>query len=182
MAAFGRVGRGRTTAAHESAHDDLAPGEVLDVTPARAGLTPVGEWPDSSNGAAKRPDNAPTSAAFAGVCRYFHDCFAADARGGVLTNVLDKHQAEYLTFADSVEVLLTGQIDRLEVNLSTGVTAQNAADVTRRVKFLIYGSIFLVGRGRASGNRRGELYCAPLLYWPAHIEQEGTEAFMSLDM
>ncbi|HEY7833300.1 MAG TPA: AAA domain-containing protein [Ktedonobacterales bacterium] len=179
MGTFGRVGRARTTAAP----DELAPGEVLAAAPARAGLTPVGEWPDvSARDAAKRKDDAPTSAAFAGVCRYFHDCFAADARGGVLTNVLDKHQAEYLTFADSVEVLLTGQIDRLEVNLSTGVTAQNAADVNRREKFLIYGSIFLVGRGRASGKSRGELYCAPLLYWPAHIEQEGSQAFMSVDL
>ena len=181
MAAFGRVGRARAT----STRDGAVPGEIVDTTlaPARAGLTPVGEWPDSpASAAAKRDDNAPISSAFAGVCRYFHDCFAADARGGVLTNVLDKHQAEYLTFADSVEVLLTGQIDRLEVNLSTGVTAQNAADVNRREKFLIYGSIFLVGRGRASGNRRGELYCAPLLYWPARIEQEGSQAFMTVDL
>jgi AAA domain/REase_MTES_1575 len=150
------------------------------VAPARASLTPVGQWPEAPG---PRADSAPSSSAFAGVCRYFHDCFAADARGGVLTNVLDKHQAEYLTFADSFEVLLTGQVDRLEVNLSTGVTAQNAADVNRREKFLIYGSIFLVGRAHTiTSRRRGEQLCAPLLYWPAHIEQEGSQAFMSIDL
>jgi hypothetical protein len=162
--------------------------EILDGTvegtaePSRSGLTPVSDWPE---GAATRgeADSAPYSAAFAGVCRYYHDCFAADARGGVLTNVLDKHQAEYLTFTDAVEMLLTGQTDRLEINLSTGVTAQNAADVNRREKFLIYGSLYLVGRGGArTGNRRGELYCAPLLYWPARIEQEGAQAFLTVDL
>ena len=174
MAAF-RQGR---TATAQGAEID---GTTVDTTaaPIRGGLTPVGEWPETP---AARGDDTPSSSAFSGVCRYFHDCFAADARGGMLTNVLDKHQAEYLTFADSFEVLLTGQIDRLEVNLSTGVTAQNAADVNRREKFLIYGSIFLVGRSRASGNRRGEQYCAPLLYWPAHIDQEGSQAFMSIDL
>ncbi|HEX9058469.1 MAG TPA: AAA domain-containing protein, partial [Ktedonobacterales bacterium] len=32
------------------------------------------------------------------------------------------------------------------------------------------------------GKRKGDLYCAPLLYWPAHIEQEGSQAFMSMDL
>ena len=76
-----------------------------------------------------------------------------------------------------------GRLDRLEVPLSTGVTAQNAADVNRREKFLIWGSIFLVGRGRPENARRkGEVYCAPLLYWPARIEQEGSLAHLSIDL
>jgi hypothetical protein len=172
MAVFGRA---RTTSTQDATTVDTT------LAPSRASLTPVSQWPDAS---ARRPgDDAPASSAFAGVCRYYHDCFAADARGGVLTNVLDKHQAEYLTFAEDLEILLTGQVDRLEVNLSTGVTAQNAADVNRREKFLIYGSIFLVGRGAAgAGKRRGEQYCAPLLYWPAHIEQEGSQAHLSIDL
>ena len=50
----------------------------------------------------------PVSPLFAGVCRYYHDCFSADSRGGVLNNVLDKNQAEYLVFADGDEALITG--------------------------------------------------------------------------
>jgi AAA domain len=178
MALFGR---GRSAEPRQS-------NTVTGTLVQRGGLTPVAEWPEAftfpapGGAASRKRDNAPSSGAFAGICRYFHDCFAADSRGGVLTNVLDKHQAEYLTFADSMEVLLTGQVDRLEVNLSTGVTAQNAADVNRREKFLIYGSVFIVGRGGAVGKRKGELYCAPLLYWPARIEQEGTQAFMVVDL
>ncbi len=149
--------------------------------PARAQLTPVGQWPEALAAAAVAP--GPVSSLFAGVCRYYHDCFAADSRGGMLTNVLDKNQAEYLTFADGTELLATGQVDRLEVPLSTGVTAQNAADVNRREKFLIWGSIFLVGRGRPENARRkGDLYCAPLLYWPARIEHEGSQAFLTVDL
>jgi hypothetical protein len=145
----------------------------------RAGYTPVSDWPDPST----FPPPTPANTLFAGVCRYFHDCFAADSRGGILTNVLDKNQAEYLTFAEVTELLLTGQADRLEMPLSTAVTAQNAADVNRREKFLIYGSLFLVGRGHAqSAKRKGDLYCAPLLYWPAHIEHEGSQAWLSVDL
>jgi hypothetical protein len=177
MAVFGRA---RAAAAQEvGIRDGVVESTVV---PSRAGLTPVSEWPDTSAHPKPR-DDAPVSAAFAGVCRYFHDCFSADSRGGVLTSVLDKHQAEYLTFADSYEVLLTGEAPRLEVNLSTGVTAQNAADVNRREKFLIYGSIFLVGRAPGGGgNRKGSQFCAPLLYWPAHIEQEGSQAFLTIDL
>lgn len=147
--------------------------------PVRAGLTPVSEWGEDQEQFPARP----SSSVFAGVCRYFHDCFAADSRGGILTNVFDKNQAEYLTFAQENELLLTGQASQLEMPLSTAVTAQNAADVNRREKFLIYGSIFLVGRGQAaSARRKGELYCAPLLYWPAHIEHAGSQAWLTVDL
>jgi hypothetical protein len=154
--------------------------QIVDA-PARAHMTPVGQWPEAELAASVAL--SPASTLFAGVCRYYHDCFAADSRGGMLTNILDKNQAEYLTFADGTELLATGQVDRLEVPLSTGVTAQNAADVNRREKFLIWGSIFLVGRGRPENARRkGDLYCAPLLYWPARIEHEGSQAFLTMDL
>jgi hypothetical protein len=156
-----------------------AQGAVIVQAPMRAGYTPVSDWPDPSTS----PPPTPANTLFAGVCRYFHDCFAADSRGGILTNVLDKNQAEYLTFAEVTELLLTSQADRLEMPLSTAVTAQNAADVNRREKFLIYGSLFLVGRGQAqSAKRKGDLYCAPLLYWPARIEHEGSQAWLSVDL
>src|SRR5579863_8569456 len=153
----------------------------------RGGLTPVAQWPEAYRTIASlrspAPLAGPTSQLFAGVCRYFHDCFAADSRGGTLTNVFDGHQAEYLTFAETTDLLLTGQADRLEVPLSTGVTAQNAADVNRREKFLVYGSLYLVGVGPAApGKKKGEMYCAPLLYWPAHIEQDGSRAWLSVEL
>lgn len=148
--------------------------------PERGGLTPVASWPEARLFQASAP--APVSSLFAGVCRYYHDCFSADSRGGILTNIFDKNQAEYLTFADATELLLTNQADRLEMPLSTAVTAQNAADVNRREKFLIYGSLFLVGRGQPQGKRKGELYCAPLLYWPGRIEHEGSVAWLGIDI
>src|SRR5262249_51547962 len=138
---------------------------------------------DGRNGNGARGSRAPASALFAGVCRYYHDCFSADSRGGILTNVLDKNQAEYLTFAEQTELLLTGQAQQLEGPLATAVTAQNAADVNRREKFLAYGSLFLVGRGPSQGaKKRGELYCAPLLYWPARIEHGGSQAWLTVDL
>jgi len=177
MAAFRR---GRATG--ETANQAM----VVDA-PERGGLTPVAEWPDAYKTIVSLRSPAavagPTSPLFAGVCRYYHDCFAADSRGGTLTNVFDSHQAEYLIFAEATEFFITGQLDRMEVPLSTGVTAQNAADVNRREKFLIYGSLFLVGRGPApSGKKKGELYCAPLLYWPARIEQDGSHAWLTVDL
>ncbi len=202
---MGMFRRGRTaagTAEGQQSNGKYVKGLTAADMPMRSGLTPVSDWPDPTgaipapNGGANggvttsfggargaKIPTGPTSTLFAGVCRYYHDCFAADARGGVITNVLDKNQAEYLTFAEGTEALLTGQAYRQELPLSVGVTAQNAADVNRRDKFLIYGSIFLVGRGpNLTAKRRGELYCAPLLYWPAHIEQEGSQAFLSVNL
>jgi hypothetical protein len=150
--------------------------------PERSGMTPVAEWPDRPTPAEEQAPG-PTSTLFAGVSRYYHDCFASDARGGAISNVLDKAQAEYLMFSDGVESLLTARATRQEVPLSAGITAQNAADVNRREKFLIYGSIFLVGRGPSPGARKkGEMFCAPLLYWPARIEQEGSQAWLTVDI
>ena len=128
-----------------SAADSVRDAEIVTGSipgPERSGLTPVAEWPEalaSLQGLAGTTGapTGPVSPLFAGVCRYYHDCFSADSRGGVLNNVLDKNQAEYLVFADGAEELITGLGYRMEVPLSLGVTAQNAADVNRREKFLI---------------------------------------------
>jgi hypothetical protein len=161
--------------------DSAATQVTIVDAPERGGLTPVGSWPETL--AAGKPIRGPVSPLFAGVCRYYHDCFSADSRGGILTNVLDKNQAEYLTFAEVTELLVTAQATQLEMPLSTAVTAQNAADVNRREKFLVYGSLFLVGRGpNVTAKKRGELYCAPLLYWPARIDHEGSQAWMTVDL
>ncbi|HZC04918.1 MAG TPA: hypothetical protein VE338_04695, partial [Ktedonobacterales bacterium] len=167
-----------------AAHDDKKSGaSAAQILPERSGFTPVSEWAERVVDSVAPATASPASTLFAGVCRYYHDCFAADARGGVLSNVLEKSQAEYVMFSEGLEGLLTGQITRLEVSLSAGITAQNAADVNRREKFLIYGSIFLVGRGPGQGPRKkGELYCAPLLYWPARIDQEGSQAWLTIDL
>src|SRR5262249_31430341 len=164
--------------------EETIEGSLIVDAPMRGGLTPVSAWPDASAALAVRaPSPAVPSSHFAGVCRYYHDCFAADSRGGILTNVLDKNQAEYVTFAEVAELLLTGQAGQLEMPLSAALTPQNAADVNRREKFLVYGSLFLVGRGPSTTpKKRGELYCAPLLYWPARIEHEGSQAWMSIDL
>ena len=175
--------RARTTGITQHETDE---GSAVSL-PERSGLTPVAEWPESgtvlSPASPKVTRAQANSPLFTGVCRYYHDCFAADSRGGILTNVLDKNQAEYLTFADPTEVLLTGETTHVDMPLATAVTAQNAADVNRREKFLIYGSIFLVGRAPAAGpKRKGDLFCAPLLYWPARIEHEGSQAWLEVSL
>ncbi|HEX5570700.1 MAG TPA: hypothetical protein VFX31_04890, partial [Ktedonobacterales bacterium] len=60
-----------------AADDKKANGPAL---PERSGFTPVAEWPEQRMGAPAAPVAvAPASTLFAGVCRYYHDCFAADA-------------------------------------------------------------------------------------------------------
>ncbi len=132
--------RGRATNSPNTPADSIRDAEIVTGSipgPERSGLTPVAEWPEAlaslqALAGAERVPTGPVSPLFAGVCRYYHDCFSADSRGGVLNNVLDKNQAEYLVFADGEEALITGLGYRMEVPLSLGVTAQNAADVNRR--------------------------------------------------
>ncbi|HKD75530.1 MAG TPA: AAA domain-containing protein [Ktedonobacterales bacterium] len=126
------------------------------------------------------PATVGQSPVFARVARYFHDCFAADARGGVLKDIFE--QTDYRVFAEGSETLLTGADARMAVPVKIGIEAQNAADINRRERFLIYGSVFLVGRGQARGRNPGERFCAPLLYYPARIEMEGGRAFMSVSL
>jgi len=134
---------------------------------------------------APSPDDAPPalatvghSAVFARVARYFHDCFAADARGGVLKNIFE--QTDYRVFAEGTEQLLTGAESRMTVPVKIGIEAQNTADINRRERFLIYGSVFLVGQGQARGKNAGERFCAPLLYYPARIEMEGGHSAVTI--
>lgn len=120
---------------------------------------------------------AGTSSAFMRVARYFHDCFAADARGGILKDIFE--QTDYRVFSEGVEQLVTGSEARMAVPVKVGIEAQNAAEINRRERFLIYGSVFLVGKGQARGRNAGEKFCAPLLYYPARVEIEGGKAFVS---
>jgi len=125
-------------------------------------------------------DQSTGSAVFARIARYFHDCFAADARGGVLKDIFE--QTDYRVFATQQETLLTGIEARMAVPVKVGIEAQNAADINRRERFLIYGSIFLVGKGQARGKNAGERFCAPLLYYPARIDMEGGKAFVTASL
>ncbi len=126
------------------------------------------------------PATAARSATFARIARYFHDCFAADARGGVLKDIFE--QTDYRVFATGSEQLVTGADSRMPVPVKMGIEAQNAAEINRRERFLIYGTVFLVGRGQARGNNAGERFCAPLLYFPARIDVEGGKAFASVTL
>ncbi len=122
------------------------------------------------------PANA--SQGFLRVARYFHDCFAADARGGILKDVFE--QTDYRVFASGTETLLTAADTRMSVPVKTGIEVHNAAEINRREKYLIYGSVFLVGKGLARGKNAGERFCAPLLYYPARVELEGSQSFVSV--
>jgi hypothetical protein len=129
------------------------------------------------------PASAPAanaSGAFLRVARYFHDCFAADARGGILKDIFE--QTDYRVFASGTEQLLTASEARMSVPVKIGIEVHNAAEINRRERFLIYGSVFLVGKGQARGKNTGERFCAPLLYYPARIDLEGATAFVSASL
>ncbi len=135
---------------------------------------------DTSASSQNFTEGKKTSEVFARVARYFHDCFAADARGGVLKDIFE--QTDYRVFATGNEQLLSGEAAKMAAPVKTGIEAQNAADMNRRERFLIYGSIFLTGKAQARGRGAGERFCAPLLYYPAHIDIDGGKAFVSVSL
>lgn len=144
-------------------------------TDAHSGAIPSAE---TLSPTAATPIPATASPVFARVARYFHDCFASDARGGILKDIFE--QTDYRVFATGTESLLTGAEARMAIPVKTGIEAQNAAEINRRERFLIYGSVFLVGKGQARGRSAGERFCAPLLYYPARVDVEGGKAFVSV--
>ncbi|HEX3271525.1 MAG TPA: hypothetical protein VHR15_12825, partial [Ktedonobacterales bacterium] len=82
--------RGRATNSPNDAADSVRDAEIVTGSipgPERSGLTPVAEWPEAlaslqGIAGAERVPTGPVSPLFAGVCRYYHDCFSADSRGG----------------------------------------------------------------------------------------------------
>ena len=168
--------RGRQT---DDAHQERPPIQpvVIDVV-ARADLTPVSQWVEGGPIPARPMPPGPTSALFAGVCRYYHDCFSADSRGGIAQQ---RPRQE------------PGRIPRLRrwrrtAHHRPGLPHGGAAEPRRHraerrrrqspreVPDLGLG---LPRRARTPnvGRKKGDLYCAPLLFWPARIEQEGSRAY-----
>ncbi|MCP4131696.1 MAG: AAA family ATPase [bacterium] len=111
---------------------------------------------------------------------YLRDCYSADARGSVISNIYGSN-IESRIFLD-YEELVTGSKEEQDIDMKKASAACKKAYMYRKEMELLYCSTFLLGTLR---NDTGEpqKICAPLLFFPAKIavdEEEGSSR-LSID-
>lgn len=114
------------------------------------------------------------------LIQYFRDCYEADNRETGIANLFSK-KYRHVSFLSGTEDLLRGLLDRVPIDREKGVAAQKEAELYRKDKTLVYCAFPLVGQV-AEGGRLPARLCAPLVFFPATIEDEDSLAFLSVDL
>lgn len=106
------------------------------------------------------------------------DCYEADNRSSAISDLLDdrvRHLQVPLLGWDFV----TGRIDRVPLPREAALAAAREAALHRTEKSLVFAALVVVGR--APGAPRRAL-CAPLLHFPAVVEDAEPNAFLRVDL
>ncbi len=112
------------------------------------------------------------------LIRYFRACYQADNRYLNLFNVYGRN-CEYTRLMSGQEELVTGFLPRLPLPRTYAQELSKAVRTYQREKSLFYGSFFIIGKLPSSypGNKK---VCAPLIYYPALIEQDKQEYYLTI--
>ncbi len=114
------------------------------------------------------------------LVRYFRDCYEADNRETGIANLFAK-KYRHLLFLSGTDDLLSGLQDRTPIDREKAVAAKKEAGLYMKDRTLIYGAFPLVGPAPEGGRLPANL-CAPLVFFPAEIVDEGSSAFLSVDL
>ena len=114
------------------------------------------------------------------LIRYYRDCYEADNRRSTIWNIF-KPSVEHRLFIEGEEELLNGGLPHEPVDAERGKPAMAAAQVYRKEKDLLYGSLFVVGASQ-DDDGKGLPLCAPLLMHPAHFVHREPHIFVRPDL
>lgn len=114
------------------------------------------------------------------LIQYFRDCYEADNRETGIANLFHK-KYRHVTFLAGSDDLLSGVLDRVPIERERALAAQKDAELSRKDKTLVYTAFPLVGLLGAHAHLPSRL-CAPVLFYPAMIEDDGSNAFLSVDL
>ncbi len=113
------------------------------------------------------------------LVRYLHDCYRADNRETVLHDFFAERVERRIFLKDRDEVL-EGLFDLVKIDSEKGLAAMKAAAVHKKEKSLVYATFFIVGR-TPEGCDLPKAIAAPLLFFPARIEEKVDVAYLSVD-
>jgi len=105
------------------------------------------------------------------------DCYEADNRSSAISNLLDdriRHLQVPLLGWDFV----TGRVDRVPLPREAALAAAREAALHRTEKSLVLAALVVVGRSPDEPRRA---LCAPLVHFPAVVEDDEPNAFLRVD-
>ncbi|MCP4161350.1 MAG: hypothetical protein GY760_14855 [Deltaproteobacteria bacterium] len=105
--------------------------------------------------------------------KYFRDCYRSDNRDMVLNDFFSLDN----THLENKEELINGSMVRIPCNVPETL---KATKLYSKEKDLIYCSLFIVGKMFSKNNRLIKI-CAPLLFYPATLEQDGEFIYLAID-
>src|SRR5688572_10517287 len=117
-------------------------------------------------------------AAIGEVIRYLRGCYEADNREASIFN-LRSERVEHLEFLSKGGDFVRGLLDVVPVERIKALEAQKAAELYRTERTLVFGAVLLTGT--VEGPRGKAEVFAPMLYYPALVEDLGEYAVLRVD-
>ncbi len=111
--------------------------------------------------------------------RYLGECYEADNRETGIPNLFDKKH-RHVTFLSGTEDLARGVLDRVPIDRVPALAAAKEAALYRKDKSLVY-CLFPVAGSPGGSTRLPRRLCAPVLFYPAAIQDDGSAAYLTID-
>lgn len=105
---------------------------------------------------------------------FLRSCHEADNRDTAVLDLLDD-RVRHLHFPLLGWELVSGRLDRVPLPREQALAAAREAALLETEKTLLFGALILAGR------HDGRTLCAPLLLFPAHVEDADPNAFLRVD-
>jgi len=124
-------------------------------------------------------DEASITSDVISAIRYVGQCYEADNRETGIPNLFHK-KYRHVTFLSGSEDLASGVLDRVPIERGLALAAEKEAALYRKDKTLVYCLFPLVGDPGSLPHLPSPL-CAPVLYYPATIDDDGSVAYLAID-
>lgn len=113
------------------------------------------------------------------IINYFRDCYVADQRDLTLWSIFDK-KVESLYLQEGEENLVNGTYPSIFIPDDVAQKWLSTLNIYRKEKQLYYFSFLITGNTGVNLIGRKQI-CAPLVYYPASIEQINGDYFLSIN-
>ena len=113
------------------------------------------------------------------IINYFRDCYIADQRDLTLWSIFDK-KVQDLHVMTGEEQLLNGKLPKQYIPDEIAQQWRSTLQIYSKEKQLYYFSFVIAGNTGVDLVGRKQI-CAPLIYYPAELEQDGDEFYISIN-
>lgn len=111
------------------------------------------------------------------IVRFLRECYEADNRETALFD-LRRDKVQHFRVLNQGGEFLTGALDLIPVEHLSALEAQKTARLYEAEKTLVFGAFLLVGCLRHAAPPTPKKIFAPLIFFPAVVEENHAQAFL----